>query len=166
VAAGDIVFPSVALIEDASGGLHPGFIHDGQRWNSFGTIVLAETELTSAVTVPAGTTVTVTTISVNYAGVGKTCEIVCDMPMVDFVDTSGGEAVFIVTDPAGTHAIGHMHGDRSLGWPARFGQRLPIAGAGVVTYTLSCQSVSGNVTLRGDGGVLYGPIALSVSVVA
>jgi len=58
-----------------------------------------------------------------------------------------------------------MHGDRSLGWPARFGRRLPVAGAGVVTYTLSCQSVSGNITLRADGGAAYGPISVSVAVV-
>jgi hypothetical protein len=58
-----------------------------------------------------------------------------------------------------------MHTDRSLGWPARFSRRLPIPGAGISTFTLKCQSVSGALTLHADGDTLYGPVSLSVTVV-
>jgi hypothetical protein len=163
--AGDLLFPSWALMYDASDNLHPAF-HDGQHWHPIGRLQLAEGEVGSDVAVAAGTTVTVLSLDVNFAGLSTVCEVVADFPEVDFTATSGGEALFSVNLGGTSHALGHMHGDRSLGWPARFARRLPAPGAGVSTFTLNAQSVSGALTLHADADTLYGPISLSVAAIA
>ena len=163
--AGDLLFPGWAVMFDASDNPHPAF-HDGQRWHPLGRLQLAEGEASADVAVAAGATVSVLALDVNFAGISTVCEVVADLPEVDFTATSGGEALFSVNLGGVDHALGHMHGDRSLGWPARFARRLPSPGAGVSTFTLKCQSVSGAITLHADADVLYGPIGLSVAAVA
>jgi len=162
--AGLLAFPLLGTVTDASGGQHPAY-HDGQRWNPIGDIILGYVEQAAPVTVANGATVTVASVDVVFAGVGTVCRVTMDAPEVDFTDTSGGEALFLVNAFGADHALGHMHGDRSLGWPARIARRLGIAGAGTVTFALRCRSVSGNLTLRADADTLYGPIALVVEVV-
>ena len=163
--AGLLAFPLLGTVTDASGGQHPAY-HDGQRWNPIGDIVLGHGEVAADVAVGSGATATVVNVDVTFAGVGRLCQVTADLPEVDFTATSGGEAVFVVNLAGVDHAIGHMHGDRSLGWPARFARRLPIPGAGDYTFALKCQSVNGALTLHADADTLYGPISLDVAVVA
>jgi hypothetical protein len=160
----DVTFPLFGVLEDAAGLGHPAF-HDGVAWAPLGDIELGNAEQLADVTVGAGATVAVASVDVNFAGVGTICEVTADLPEVDFTATSGGEAVFSVNVAGTDHAIGHMHGDRSLGWPARFARRLPVPGAGLWTFTLNAQSVAGALTLHADADTLYGPISLTVAVV-
>jgi hypothetical protein len=162
--AGDLLFPAWGVMYDASQGQHPAY-HDGVRWHSLGTIELGSAEVATDVVVASGATVNVAALDVDFAGVGQVCEVTADLPSVDFSATSGGEALFAVNLAGVDHAIGHMHTDRSLGWPARFTRRMAIPGAGVATFTLKCDSVSGAITLHADGDVSYGPISMSVAVV-
>ena len=162
--AGLYAYPMLGTVTDADGIPHPGY-HDGTRWYPLGEIQLGYTEVTSPVVVATGKTVTVLAVDVTFAGIGQVCSLLVDLPMVDFTDTSGGEVELSVTLDSVAHGLAHLHGDRSLGWPARTARRLPIPGPGTYTFTVAAQSISGNVTLQADADANYGPISAAVTVV-
>jgi hypothetical protein len=161
---GLLSFPLLGTVSDASGNPHPAY-HDGDRWHPLGEIVLGYGEVTADVAVATGATVTFLSVPVTFAGVGQTCRVTVDLPSVDFTSTSGGECELAVTVAGVTTPLAHMHGDRSLGWPARSAGRMAIPGAGAWTFDLSCRSISGPLTLHADNDVAYGPIAATVTVV-
>jgi hypothetical protein len=158
-------FPLLGTLTDAAGQAHPAY-HDGTRWHPLGEVQLGYTEVAADVVVPSAGSVPVLSFAVTYLGIGTFARLLLDVPEVDFTATSGGELEVSVSDGTTTSVLAHLHTDRSLGWPLRSARRLPIAGAGTVTYTVTAQSLSGAVTLHADADVAYGSMSASLTVVA
>ena len=162
--AGLLSFPLLGTVTDADGNPHPAY-HDGAKWNPIGEIQLGYAEINADIVVPAGPAAPICSVPVSFAGVGHTCQVLIDIPEIDFTSTSGGECVVQVTLAGTTYIIGHVHTDRSVGWPMRSARRLPIPGAGTYSFDCACDALSGGVTLHADDDVSYGPITATVTVV-
>jgi hypothetical protein len=165
VATPQITWPSLSLISDASGNQHPAYYHAG-HWNALGSIDLASAQVAADVAVAAGTTQPVISVDASFAGIGQTCEVTLSMPEVEFGASPGGECRFSLTLAATTYVLGHMNVKGPFAWPSRLVRQFPIPGAGTFTFAVSATSVSQPVTVHADSGASYGPVTLSVAVVA
>jgi hypothetical protein len=164
VVAGDVSFHRFLAVADAAGKAHAAF-DNGLRRSPLGAVQLATAQITADVAVAAGTTQPVISATATFAGVGQVCEVVLDMPEVEFTASPGGECTFSVTLAATTYVLGHCSVKGPFAWPCRLSRQLPIPGAGSYSFAVSCTSVSQPVTLHADSGAAFGPMSLSVAVV-
>jgi hypothetical protein len=165
VAAGSVTHVAAGLVADAVGNQHAAYCLDGSTWVPLGEVRLAESEITSDVSVPAGTTQPIISVDASFAGLARTVEVTLSCPEIEFTAAPGGECFFSLTVASNTYTLGHMAVKGPFAWPARLSRQFPAPGAGSFTFAVSVTSVSQPVTLHADGGAAYGPIALSVAVV-
>jgi hypothetical protein len=92
--------------------------------------------------------------------------VTLDVPEVEFTASPGGEC-FVVVNLAGVdYRLAHMSVKGPFAWPLRTSRRLPIPGAGSWAFAVSATSVSQPVVFHADADVAYGPLAVTVAVVA
>ena len=162
--AGDVSFHRFLAVADAAGKAHAAF-DNGLRRSPLGAVQLAAAQITADVAVAAGTTQPVISATANFAGVGQVCEVVLDMPEVEFGASPGGECYLFVNLAGTNHTLGHCSVKGPFAWPCRLSRQLAIPGAGSYSFAVSCTSLSQPVTLHSDSGASYGPIGLAVAVV-
>jgi hypothetical protein len=164
VVAGDVSFHRFLTVADAAGAKHAAF-DNGIRWSPLGAVQVAQSQVTADVAVAAGTTQPVISATASFAGLGQVCELVLDMPEVEFSNSPGGECTFSVTLASVSYVLGHCSVKGPFAWPCRLSRQLAIPGAGSYSFAVSCTSLSQPVTLHADTGASYGPVSMSVAVV-